>query len=122
MATVLSPPAEQRVLLHDIDWETYERILESHRNRSVPRFTYDRGWLEIMSPSPEHEQLKDIAAQLVNVVAEEMILDLQGLGSTTFRREDLKRGFEPDSCFYIRNAELIRGKTKLDLRTDPPPD
>ena len=122
MATVLSSSADQRVVLHDIDWETYESILEAHRDRSVPRFTYDRGRLEIMSPSPEHEQLKDIAAQLVNVVAEEMVLDLQGLGSTTFRREDLERGFEPDACFYIQNAARIRGKTELDLRTDPPPD
>ena len=121
MATVLSP-LEQRTLLRNIDWETYERILESHRNHSVPRFTYDRGRLEIISPSPEHEMLKDFAALLVNIVAGEMTIDLQGMGSTTFRREDLERGFEPDSCFYIQSVERIRGKTELDLRTDPPPD
>jgi hypothetical protein len=23
-----------------------------------------------------------------------------GRGSTTFRREDVQRGFEPDACFY----------------------
>lgn len=55
-------------------------------------------------------------------MAEELEVDLQGLGSTTFRREDLDRGFEPDACFYIQNAARIRGKTELDLRTDPPPD
>lgn len=120
--TVLSPPADQRVLLQDIDWEIYERILEAHRNRSVPRFTYDRGQLEIISPSPEHEMLKDFAALLINIVAEEMTIDLQGMGSTTFRREDLERGFEPDSCFYIQSVERIRGKTELNLKTDPPPD
>lgn len=44
------------------------------------------------------------------------------LGSTTFKREDFKRGFEPDSCFYIQNAERIRGKDEIDLHIDPPPD
>jgi Uma2 family endonuclease len=34
----------------------------------------------------------------------------------------LAKGFEPDSCFYIQNAPAIRGKKKLDLKQDPPPD
>ena len=121
MATVVSP-TDQRIVLDNISWEMYESLLEAHRDRSAPRFTYDQGRLEIMSPSPEHETLKDVAAQLVNIVAEELEADLQGLGSTTFRREDLDRGFEPDACFYIQNAVRIRGKTELDLRIDPPPD
>jgi Uma2 family endonuclease len=70
MATVLSPP-EQRVLLDNITWEVYESLLAAHRDRSVPRFIYDRGQLEIMSPSGEHEQLKETVTLLVNVVAEE---------------------------------------------------
>lgn len=121
MTTVLSPP-DQRVVLDNISWELYEGILEAHRDRSAPHFTYDRGRLEIMSPSPEHEQLKDKVTLLVNVVAEELNVDVEGLGSTTFRREDLECGFEPDSCFYVQNAARIRGKTELDLQTDPPPD
>ncbi len=46
----------------------------------------------------------------------------EDLGSTTFRREDLERGFEPDSCFYIENKGRIRGKGRIDLTVDPPPD
>ncbi len=121
MATVLSPP-EQRVLLHDINWETYESLLEAHKSRSMPRFTYDRGSLEIMGPSPEHERLKELASLFVNAAAEGMDVDLEGLGSTTFRREDLKRGFEPDSCFYFQSVERVRGKIELDMTVDPPPD
>ena len=121
MATVLSPP-EQRIILENISWDTYERILEAHRDRSAPRFTYDRGRLEIMSPSPKREQIKDTTVLLVNIIAEGMVIDALGLGSTTFQREDLDRGFEPDGCFYIQSVERIKGKTELDLRTDPPPD
>jgi Uma2 family endonuclease len=121
METVNSP-AEQRVVLHNIGWNTYERLLADHENNSAPRLTYDRGELEIMSPSPEHEKFNRRIAQLVLAVAEELNIEAEDLGSTTFRREDLERGFEPDSCFYIQNEEQVRGKDRIDLAVDPPPD
>ena len=121
METIKSP-AEQRVVLHNIGWNTYERLLADHENNSAPRFTYDRGELEIMSPSPEHEKFNRRIAQLVLAVAEESGIEAEDLGSTTFSREDIERGFEPDSCFYIQNEERIRGKDRIDLTSDPPPD
>ncbi len=121
METVKTP-AEQRVVLHNIGWNTYERLLADHENNSAPRITYDRGELEIVSPSPEHEAYNRSIALLVEFVAAEMGIDVYDLGSTTFKREDLERGFEPDSCFYIQNEERIRGKDRIDLAVDPPPD
>ena len=112
----------QGVILHNVSWETYEGLIADHTDSSAPRFTYDRGELEIMSPSPEHEKFNRRIAQLVLALAEEMGLEAEDFGSTTFRREDLERGFEPDSCFYIRNEESVRGKPRIDLSTDPPPD
>lgn len=121
MATVVGSP-EQKIILRNVSWETYERLLADHLDSSSPRFTYDRGTLEIMSPSAEHEEINRTIAMFVEVVFEEMNVDIRNLGSTTFKREDLERGFEPDSCFYIQNAERIGGKTKIDLKVDPPPD
>ncbi|HEX6711026.1 MAG TPA: Uma2 family endonuclease [Rubrobacter sp.] len=121
METVKTP-AEQRVVLHNIGWNTYERLLADHENNSAPRFTYDRGELEIISPSPEHEAFNRSIALLVEILAEELSIDVYDLGSTTFRREDLERGFEPDSCFHIQNEEQIRGKSRIDPVVDPPPD
>jgi Uma2 family endonuclease len=46
---------ERKVILHNVRWETYERLLAEQESGSAPRFTYDRGELEIMSPSTEHE-------------------------------------------------------------------
>lgn len=115
-------PAEQRVLLNNVSWETYEHLLADHLDSSAPRFAYDRGMLEIMSPNPEHEKINRRIAQLVLAIADEIDIEAEDLGSTTFTREDLERGFEPDSCFYIQNEERVRGKTKLDLTVDPPPD
>lgn len=121
MATVLSAP-EQRIVLRCVSWETYESLLADHLDCSSPRFTYDRGVLEIVSPSTKHERVNRNLSLFVEVLAEEMNLDVDNLGSTTFRRADLERGFEPDSCFYIQSAERIRGKEKIDLTVDPPPD
>jgi Uma2 family endonuclease len=121
MTAILSP-AEQRVVLRNVSWETYERILAEHADSSSPRFTFDRGDLEIMSPLPEHERFNLRLAGFIDVLAEEMNIDVETLGSTTFKRKDLERGFEADSCFYVQNAERARNKEQIDAETDPPPD
>lgn len=72
--------------------------------------------------SAKHEKPNRALALLVEVFAEEMDIDVENLGSTTFKREELGRGFEPDSCFYIQNADRVRGKEEIDLTADPPPD
>lgn len=121
MAQVQSP-AEQKVILHNISWETYQRLLTEHGESAGTRFTYDRGALEIMTASLRHERLNRLSASLFAVIADELEIDFVAAGSTTFRREDLERGFEPDSCFYIQNADRIRDRDEVDLSQDPPPD
>src|SRR5215831_2060197 len=68
MGIVLTLP-EQRVLLRSVSWETYERLLFDHMDASTPRFTFDRGMLEIMSPSSEHETFKQTLTLLVEMLA-----------------------------------------------------
>jgi Uma2 family endonuclease len=114
--------AEQRVILSPVSWATYESLLADLANQSSIRLTYDQGTLEIMSPLPEHEESNRTLALLVEVLAEELDLDIRNLGSTTFRRATLARGFEPDSCFYMQHEVDISGKTTIDLSVDPPPD
>lgn len=117
-------PAEGRVLLRNVSWETYKRLIAEREERPVPRFFYDRGELEIASPSKRHETISRVIALLVEIVAEEKNLDVESAGSTTFRREGRARGFEPDECFYLSdNIGPVRGKDDLDLEAgDPPPD
>ncbi len=124
MTTVLEPTiqAEQKVILHDVSWETYERLLAEHQESSTTRFTYDRGTLEILILSVKHEKLKEKLMTLVGAMAEALDIDIEGAGSTTFRRRDLAHGFEPDACYYITSASLVRQKDELDLTIDPPPE
>lgn len=121
MATI-APPAEQRIVLHDIAWETYERLLTDHVDRSVPHFTYDHGELEILTPSIDHERDNRTLDLLVEIVASEWSIDIVNVGSATFKRRDLEQGYEPDSSFYIQHEEHVRGKAEIDLLVDPPPD
>jgi Uma2 family endonuclease len=115
-------PAEQQVILKGISWETYERLLGEHEDESGIHFTYDSGALEIMVLSARHERPNRVLATLVEVLAEELGIDLDRLGSITLKRPDLLKGFEPDSCFYIQHVTAVMGKEEIDLATDPPPD
>ncbi|MGH9881847.1 MAG: Uma2 family endonuclease [Pyrinomonadaceae bacterium] len=127
MTTVLESPKIREiltdgVLLHDISWSTYERLLDEHPDAPSPRFTYDCGDLLIMVTSPEHENINRTLNLLVELLAAEFEIESLAFGSTTYKRKDLQRGFEPDSCFYFQNEVRMRGKKRLDLSVDPPPD
>ncbi|NEQ99414.1 MAG: Uma2 family endonuclease [Cyanothece sp. SIO2G6] len=110
------------VVLNNISWQQYERLLEILGDRPATRLTYDNGFLEIMTPLPDHEYFKQTIGLAVNDIAEALEMDCDSYGSTTWRKELGQAGIEPDDCFYIQNEPLIRGKLEFDLTTDPPPD
>jgi Uma2 family endonuclease len=125
MFSILAPPditeSPLRVLTN-VSWSTYESMLKELEDSSSPHLTYDRGVLEIMSPTAKHDDAARIIDLLVNLVSMEIGPEVRALGSTTFRRDDLMLGFEPDSCYYVENELKIRGKDRIDLKIDPPPD
>ena len=85
------------------------------------RLAYDCGVLEIIMPSDLHEVLNRLLDRMITALTEELDLKIKAYGSTTLEREDLEQGVEPDSCYYIQNADQI-STLQLDLRTNPPPD
>jgi Uma2 family endonuclease len=115
-------PSPGRVLLQNISWETYERLLNEMGHQRNTRLNYDRGLLEIMTPLFEHENPKRILEKFVDALADVLNIEIVSAGSTTLNRPDLARGSEPDSGFYIQNEQQIQGKRTIDLKTDPPPD
>lgn len=112
---------EQNLKLPGISWQTYQRLMSELITRRL-RFTYNRGILEIMGRSPDHEIYKKLLGRFVETLAEELRISLYPLGSTTCDRSDLLCGLEPDECFYIQNQMAVKGKKHLDLIQDPPPD
>ena len=121
MATV-NLPKSRRLVLYDIDWTTYRRLLRAFEERPGIRLTYDRGTLEIMSPSQEHEGVAYLLGRFVDVLTDELKWRVIAGRTTTFRKRRKKRGLEPDNSYWIASEPLIRGKERIDLRVDPPPD
>ena len=111
----------QSIVLYDVSWEQYERILEVFSDRRF-RHTYDRGTLEIMSPTSKHERVKRVLDRLIEVLAEEFNLEIASFGSMTQRQSKKRRGLESDECYYFAREPLIRHKEDLDFNIDPPPD
>ena len=114
--------SEQRVVLRNISWQTFEIMLTDMGEDRVSRMTYDQGILEIMTPLLSHEHWNRLIERLIFVIGEELNLEIFPAGSTTFKREDLRRGAEPDSSYYIQNERLVRNKIEINLNNDPPPD
>jgi Uma2 family endonuclease len=115
-------PQGQRLLLHDINWQEFEEILEELGEKRAARIAYSKGTLEIRMPLPEHEVNKEIIGDMVKILLDELEMDRECFGSTTFKRKDMAHGIEHDNCFYIQNHALMIGKTRIDLTIDPPPD
>ncbi|MBW4588293.1 MAG: Uma2 family endonuclease [Aetokthonos hydrillicola CCALA 1050] len=97
----LQPTEDQRIILYDVTWEQYEQLSDMFVDE-FPRMTYLEGTLEIiMTTFPEHERLKKIIARLLEAYAEEKDINLNGYGSTTFRKQAAKKGAEPDECYCL---------------------
>jgi Uma2 family endonuclease len=111
----------QRVTLNGVSWQTYTQLLAELGDQRASRLAYDQGVLEITMPSDRHETHKKLLERMVETLTEEREQPAKSFGSTTLNREDLERGAEPDSCYYIQNVSQIEGR-QVDLTTDPPPD
>ena len=118
---MITRQAENRVLLSNVAWSTFESLLAENESRGT-RFTYDRGYLEIMSPSREHELVKTLLGRMVELMAVELNIPISSGGSTTLKEEFKQRGLEPDECYYVANEPAMRGRDEYDAAVDPPPD
>ncbi|MEE3718145.1 Uma2 family endonuclease [Tumidithrix elongata RA019] len=112
----------QSTILHDIDWQQFEAILEDLGEKRAARVAYFDGVLEIEMPLPEHEKVKVLIGDFIKALLDEMEVDFEPFGSSTFKHMDKQAGLEPDDCFYIQNNVVMRGARKLDLSIDPPLD
>ena len=119
-ATLILP--EQRTILKQVSWKTFNNLLKDLGDKRAVRLYYDQGVLEIMTPLGEHENNNRFIDDLIRAIADELNLHLKKMGSLTLKREELLKGAEPDYCYYLENEPLVRHKRNIDLESDPPPD
>ena len=111
------------VILSNVDWETYDQFVQETMDIIVnPRFYFEKESLLIMPVMAEHESINRVIASVVDILTEEFQINSRSLGSSTYQREDIEKGFEPDSCFYFENESKIRGVKRLDMTIHPAPD
>jgi len=109
------------VVLHGIPWKLYRELRKMAENYNI-RMTYDRGELEIMSPSAEHERIATVLGDLITIWAVERATPIRSCRIMTIRRSLLERGFEPDNCYYVQHEPEMWDKKKIRFKVDPPPD
>ena len=112
---------ESRGMLRRATWQQYVELRDGDEYRNT-RMTFDRGNLELMSPTKLHERVGYLIGRCIDIWTEERRIAVQSCRSTTFRRKDLLRGLEPDNCYYIEHEPVVRNRDDVDLSIDPPPD
>ena len=110
------------LVLNNISWEMYEKLLDVFASHPRLRMTYYKGTLELMTPLSDHETHSWNIGRLITVISEELGLEIRGVKSTTWRSEPDAVGKEADESFYIQNEAIVRNKLKIDLSVDPQPD
>lgn len=103
MATAAEPraksdPGAPRFVFENVSWQDYEAMLRIVGERHV-RVTYDRGRMEILSPSLEHESDAYLLRRIVDTLTEEWGIPIEGADTTTLQRTDLAQGAEADKCY-----------------------
>jgi Uma2 family endonuclease len=122
MKTATPEIAEQRVILSNISWQTFEQLLKELGDKRASRLAYNEGCLEIMTPLGPHENSNRFIESLIGAIADELNLNLKRFGSLTLKRVKNLKGAEPDSCYYIQNEPVVRSTQEIDLDNNPPPD
>jgi Uma2 family endonuclease len=87
-----------------VDWQGYQQLLALRGESSVPRMTYLKGVVELMSPSRYHETDKKRFARLLEAWSEFAGVPLEGYGSWTLEDEEEDRAAEPDECYMARRV------------------
>ena len=125
LTTTSTPPQqsseEKLITLTGIKWLTFKAIMSDVGDGRAWRIAYAEGVLEIRMPLPKHERPKVMLELFIGALADELEIEAMSLGALTLEREDLARAIEPDTCFYIQNESVVRGKS-INLPADPPPD
>jgi Uma2 family endonuclease len=121
LAAPISLVDQQHIVLDDVSWDFYERLLKEVGDRPI-RITYDSGSVEIMAPLSIHERWKWLVGQLIEMMCFERGIRIAAGGSTTFKRRAKKKGLEPDECYYVQQVNAVLTVSDLRSSKDPSPD
>jgi Uma2 family endonuclease len=104
-------------------WEIYTKLLDARGERGQPRYTYLDGRMTIVSPGVPHEWYKMRLSHFIYEILAGLSIDFFPTGAVTLLKAvESQEGTEADTSYYLTNIDRIRGKRKLVMGLDPPPD
>src|SRR5436190_13235061 len=115
-------PFGATLIVQQVSWDDYERLLGGLGDRPGFRVNYDSGRLEILSPSNRHEVYEYMFNRLVDRFAAIRGITVEMLGHTTWKKRAFAKGLEADCCYFIKNANFVIDNFDFDVELAPPPD
>lgn len=106
MLQLESPTQERYITLHNVSWESLE-LIESALQDYVVRLTYLDETLDIMTPSPEHEDTKRTIGLLLEAYLRFAGIRFYDRGSPTLGRKELGAKGEPDESYNLGTKKDI---------------
>lgn len=101
----------ERAVFYNVSWEMYSLLLKQV-GEGATRLTYDDGILEITVHGEDHEKFKTLLARMIEYLAMERDIPISGFGSITMRKKKLRKGVEPDECYFVQNEGKLRDGKK----------
>jgi Uma2 family endonuclease len=105
-STVSAASKEERGVMRGVSWDLYDRLTDAIGERSSIRVAFDGKDVEIMVVGPVHEGFRAFLEMFISEVSEGLDLDFYPLGATTWKRQEVDRGVEPDLSYCFDPAKL----------------
>ena len=106
-------------VLYGVSWDDYEEVVRELDGNSV-QTTFNHGTLKIMSKSPQHEYFIELIKRIVDRLSFLLRKKVIFFGSPTIKQSFIKKGVEPDACFYVSRAAKVSGKADIDIAANVP--
>lgn len=103
------------VVLHNISWNDYERLLEMRGDHSAPRINYLEGEVEIRSPSRDHEAIKSRIGRMLEAWCTDRGIEFEVVGSWTLKEEKDQRGAEADESYIFGTGKPDRPHLAIEV-------
>lgn len=101
-----SPVQDRCITLYGISWEKFEAIAELLEAYPV-RLTYLDGTLDIMTPSPEHEEYKKTIGFLLEAYLRHLGIRFYARGGYTLGSPEVGARGEPDESYNLETKKEI---------------
>lgn len=98
--------SEQCITMYDVSWEELEAFTPL-AERNCIHLTYLDGILDLMTPSPEHEEYKTTIGLLIETYFRVFKIRFYGCGSPTLGSKELGTRGEPDESYNIGTKKPI---------------